>query len=152
MTSAPAQPEVGRTAANVRHQPQSCDANRRNNKGTATRMPQMHGAAHAQTRGRGKWPATRADTAERARAALAAEPSHQAGLHHARRSRQAPTSTKRAMLSKILRTKGGWNRWDVKTEGCLLPQSGGSGIASTESEQSGHTCDISAKRWIRTHR
>jgi hypothetical protein len=125
----------------------------------ADRCDRERGAADAQkvpavslshARSRGTRHSITADALERDRAVVDDEFGHQAGLHHARRSRQAPTSTKRAMPSKILQTKGGWNRWDVKTEGCLPPQSGGSGIAPTESEQSGHTCDISAKRWIRT--
>ena len=76
----------------------------------------MHRAAHDQTRGRGKWPATRADTAESARAALAADTSHQACLHVARRSSQASISTMRAMLSKILQSNSRRKWLDVRTE------------------------------------
>ena len=62
-------------------------------------------------------PVITAGTADSPRAALAAELGHQAGLHVARRSCQAPTSTMRAVLTKTLRSDGGRKRSDVRAEG-----------------------------------
>ena len=93
------------------------------NKDTARRMSQTHGAAHDQTRARGKWSAIRTDT-ENGEPSCVCSPElgHKAGLHDARRSCQASTSTMMVMLSKILRFSCDRKQRDVNIEGRSPPQ------------------------------